>query len=167
MAAPGEAEKVTPDGSAPVNDNVGVGTAMAEMPIVLLRPTANAVLPVTVKAMEFGAATVSVKACVTDPAELVAVSVSGNVRPAISADAVPDSVAVPFAPAVKVMPVGKVPVRVIVELGKPVVVTPKENAVPVTAVADVALANCGAWATVMVTCCVWLRFPLVAVIVTG
>ena len=61
--------------------------------------------------------TVKVNVCLVTPAELVAVNVIEKVRPAIDVDGVPASVAVPLAPAVKVTPVGSVPVRVMVAAG--------------------------------------------------
>ncbi len=45
----------------------------------------------------------------------------------MAAVGVPESVAVPLAPAEKVTPVGNVPVRVIVGAGDPVVVIENEN----------------------------------------
>ena len=84
-------------------------------------------------------------ACVVTPPVFVAVNVSGKVLPAVAMAAVPDKVAVPLAPGVKVIPVGKAPVNVITAAGEPVVVIANENGLPTTAFADAALVNCGAW----------------------
>ena len=69
---------------------------------------------------------------------------------------VPEKVAVPLLFAVKVTPVGSVPVRVSVGAGYPVVVTVKLKAVPTVALVLAALVMAGAWLagafTVMVTC---------------
>ncbi len=93
--------------------------------------------------------------------------VIGNVLPAIAAVALPDNLAVPPAAAAKVMPVGNVPVIVIVATGEPVVVMMNVNADPVSAVAVAALVKAGAWATVMVICSLWVEDPLTDVTVTG
>ena len=109
--------------------------------------------------------------CLAVPAELVAVKVTTNVRPAIDDDGVPLSLAVPPVPAVNVTPVGNVPDRVIVGAGKPDAVTVKENACPAPAVAEAALVNCGAcvttWLTTSVNACVTAPAELVAVRVSG
>jgi hypothetical protein len=96
--------------------------------------------------------TVSVKTCEVTPAELVALNVIGKVRPAIAADGVPESRAVPLAPERNVTPVGSVPDRVIVEAGYPVVVMVNENADPAAALAEAALVNAGGCATVITSC---------------
>ena len=57
--------------------------------------------------------------------------------------AVPDKVAVPLAPGVNVIPLGKAPVNVITAAGEPVVVIVNENGLPVTAAAEAALVNTG------------------------
>ena len=111
--------------------------------------------------------TVSVNVCLVTPAALVAVNVIWKVRPAISVDAVPESVAVPLAPARNVIPVGSDPDRVIVAAGQPVVVTVNENALPVTATAEAALVNWASCDTVSVSCCVRIVDPLIAVTVSG
>ena len=61
---------------------------------------------------------------------------------------VPEKVAVPLPLAVKVTPVGSVPVRASVGAGYPVVVTVKLKAVPTVALALAALVMAGAWLTV-------------------
>ena len=61
---------------------------------------------------------------------------------------VPEKVAVPLLFAVKVTPVGSVPVRVSVGAGYPVVVTVKLKAVPTVALVLAALVMAGAWLTV-------------------
>ena len=61
---------------------------------------------------------------------------------------VPEKVAVPLLLAVKVTPVGRVPVRDSVGVGYPVVVTVKLKAVPTVALALAALVMAGAWLTV-------------------
>ena len=79
---------------------------------------------------------------------------------------VPEKVAVPLALAVKVTPVGSVPVRVSVGAGYPVVVTVKLKAVPTVALALAALVMAGAWLTVKAKG--WVAgwpIPFVAVIV--
>ena len=72
---------------------------------------------------------------------------------------VPEKVAVPLALAVKVMPVGSVPVRASVGAGYPVVVTVKLKAVPTVALALAALVMAGAWLACAVTAtvaCTWV-----------
>jgi hypothetical protein len=110
--------------------------------------------------------TVSTNDCVTDPAELLAVNVSGNV-PDTLAPGVPARVAVPLAPAVNVTPLGRVPVRVIVGTGDPVATIGKLNATPAVAVADAALVKRGAPLIVRVNAWVVAPPALVAVNVSA
>jgi len=95
----------------------------------------------------------------------VAVSITGN-NPGAT-EVVPDNVAVPLAPAAKLMPAGNVPVSVIVAAGDPLLVTANVNGAPTTAVAELALVICGTVETFRVS--VWLVTPtaFVAVNVTG
>ena len=85
------------------------------------------------------------------------------------AAAVPDSVAVPLPLSVNVMPVGSVPVRVmLVTAGTAEVVTLKVAAVPTTNVALAALVNAGAEVIVRTKFCVAaVPTPLLAEMVSG
>ena len=67
-----------------------------------------------------------------------------------AAEVVPDSVAVPLAPAVKVIPAGNAPVSATVATGAPLLVTTMENGRPAIAVAAGALVSCGTFDTVRV-----------------
>lgn len=70
-------------------------------------------------------------------------------RPAADDAGVPDNLAVPLAPAVNVTPVGKVPVRLMVAAGYPVVAMLNVKALPAAAFAEAALENAGGCATVI------------------
>ena len=157
--------KRTPVGKVPVIDNVDVG----EPTVLTVKVNALATLG-DVDAVEVNAGnrpTVIVNDCVVAPAEFVAVSVTGKLRPAMAVVAVPTNVAVPPALAVKVMPVGKLPLLVMAADGDPVVATTNENGTPVRAVAVVALVKAGRVVTVIVTCWVCVDEPLTEVMVRG
>ncbi len=85
------------------------------------------------------------------------------------APGVPASVAVPLPLLVKVTPVGRAPVWVIVAaVGVPVVVTVKVPALPTVKVVALALVNAAPALTVRVKLCVALApTPLAAVMVSG
>ena len=71
----------------------------------------------------------------------------------MAADGVPAIVAVPLPLSVKVTPAGSAPVRVMVGVGPPVVVTEKVPALPTTNVVEAALVMAGAAFTFNVKDC--------------
>src|SRR5260221_360588 len=131
--------KVTPAGNAPVTDSVGDGVPVAVTVKVPAPPTVNVVALALVIA---GAAlTVSVKLCVAlAPTPLAAPSVSEYV-PAVPPAGVPERT--PVA-GFSVTPEGSAPVTEKVGAGKPVAVTVKVPAFPVTKVVLLALVIAGA-----------------------
>ena len=106
---------------------------------------------VTVAALENAGAlpTVSVKAWLAVPVEFLAVMVNEYMPLSVVAG-VPEIVAVPLVLAVKVMPLGSVPVWLSVGVGVPVVVTLNVKAVPAVAVAELALVMASPLLTVSV-----------------
>jgi hypothetical protein len=74
--------------------------------------------------------------------------------PAVPVAGVPLSVPVSLPLSRKVTPLGKAPVSVRIEVGKPVVVRLNEPDVPTVKVALLALVIAGAWSTVSVKVCV-------------
>jgi hypothetical protein len=160
---------VTPLGSAPVSLRFGVGVPVVNTENVPATPTANDVLLALVIAGAWS--TVSVKACVAGvPTPLLAVKVSGYVPP-VPAAGVPINVAVPFALATNVTPLGSTPASVMDGAGAPVVVTVKVPAPPTVNVVLLALVIVGAvCAAFTVKVKVWVAAvptPLLAVKVSG
>ena len=106
------ASKVTPAGRAPVSVRVGAGVPVA------VTGKLKAVPRVTVSelalVMAGARSTVRVKLWVTVPAELVAVMMNVEVPTVVG---VPESVAVPLAPATKATSAGREPVSVITGAG--------------------------------------------------
>jgi hypothetical protein len=154
---------VTPDGSAPLSVNVGAGKPLAVRLKEPVEPTVNIVLFALV--MTGAWLTVSVKFCVAfglTPFE--AVKVIEYVPPVFAAG-------VPLSrpdPALKVTPLGKVPLSLRVGAGKPVPVTVNAPAVPTVKVILLALVMAGAWLTVRTKFCVAFgKMPFEAVIVMG
>jgi hypothetical protein len=96
---------------------------------------------------------VRVKVCLTEPAEFVAVMV---IIAACALFDVPWMVAVPFAPAVNVTPLGRAPDSVRVAVGRPVVVSVNIPGLPLVNVVFGALVKAGATAALMVRVNVWL-----------
>jgi hypothetical protein len=160
---------VTPLGSAPVSLRFGVGVPVVDTVNVPATPTANVVLLALVIAGAWS--TVSVKACEAGvPTPLLAVNVSGYVPP-VPATGVPLKVAVPFALATNIMPLGSAPASVMDGAGSPVVVTVKLPVPPTVNVVLLALVIVGAVCAIFtVKVKVWLAgvpMPLLAVKVTG
>ena len=142
---------VTPVGSVPVRVTVAAGKPVVVMLNVPAVPIVNEALFALVMAGAW--LTVSVKLCCAgEPTPLVAVMVSGYAPP-VAADGVPAIVAVPLPLSVKVTPAGSVPVRVMVAVGPPVVVTEKVPGLPTTNVVEVALVMAGAAFTFNVKDC--------------
>ncbi len=84
--------------------------------MTLLKAVPTVALAVFVEVMTGPFGTARVNAWVAVPKALVAVNVWGKVPLTVDAG-VPARVAVPLAPGVKVMPLGRVPVRVMVACG--------------------------------------------------
>ena len=153
--------KVTPEGSAPDSDSVGVGVPVAvtvNVPAVPAVNVVDAALVITCDPL----ITVRVNGWVVVPAVLVAVRIRGNV-PSPAELNVPASVAVPVpVPAVKVTPAGRVPDSDSVGVGVPVAVTVNDAGWPTVNVVDVKEVNSGTDVTVSVNACVVLPAELVA-----
>lgn len=136
--------KVTPLGRVPVSVRLGVG----EPVVVTVKLPALPVVKVVLAALVMAGAvpveaTVSVKLCVTVPAELVAVMVM-EYNPAVPEAGVPETVAVPLPLSVKVTPEGRAPVSERAGGGEPLAVTVKEPLLPTVKVALDALLMVGA-----------------------
>ncbi len=85
--------------------------------------------------------------------------------PPVPAPGVPESVPVPLPLSVKVTPLGSVPLRAMLGVGSPVVVTLKLPAVPTTKVVLLALVMAGGWVgcvTVILAVTIWLSTVAVA-----
>ena len=157
---------VTPLGNAPTSVSEGVGVPALVTVNVPRVPTVNVVLLALV--ITGAVPTVRVKVCVAVvPTPLLAVKAMEYV-PTLPDAGVPVSVSVPFAPLVKVMPLGNAPVSVKVDAGKPAVITVNDPEVPTVNVAVLALVIVGASSTVSVK--PWLAAeptPLPAINVMG
>ena len=137
---------VTPGGSAPVSDNVELGTPLV---VTVKVPAWPAVKVVPAGLVIPGAwLTVRVKLWVASGmTSFVALIVNGYVPPVFAAG-VPASVAVPFLLSVNVTPDGSVSGAGKMHVGYPVVVTVKVPAWPTAKVATAVLVIWHAWSTV-------------------
>jgi hypothetical protein len=155
--------RVTPLGNVPVSLKViGVGKPVAV--------TANVPAAPTVKVAVFtlvivgGWFTVSVKACDASGAMPLVALITMEYVPPVPAAGVPLST----PPELRLTPVGRAPVPLKVDPGKPEAVTVKVPELPVLKVAWFRLVMEGASSTVSVKFCVAFgKVPLLAVIVNG
>jgi len=132
---------VTPLGSVPVSDSVGVGVPVVVTAKVPNAPTVNvAVLALVIAGAWF---TFNVKLWLAGvPTPLLAVIVRGYVPPVAG---VPLNVAVPFPLSTNVTPLGSAPVSVSDGVGDPVAVTVKKPSPdPISNVALLTLVIAGA-----------------------
>ena len=132
--------KLTPGGKPPSSVITGVGVPVAVIVNEPVVPILNAALLVLVIAGLWLA--VMAKFC--DAFGVVPLAAENVLVKTPFAVGVPASVPVPLWLSVNVTPAGKVPVRVIVGIGKPLVVTVKDNGVPFGTVMLAALVNNGA-----------------------
>ena len=131
--------KLTPRGRPPSSVITGVGVPVAETVKEPAVPTLNAALLVLVIAGLW--LTVIARLCdALGVVPLAAVKVLVKTPLAVG---VPATVPVPLWLSVNVTPAGNVPLRVIVGIGKPLVVTVKDNGVPFGTVTLAALVNKG------------------------
>jgi hypothetical protein len=134
--------RVTPVGSVPVFVREGVGKPVVVTVKVPAPPTENVVLAPLVIAGAWS--TVSVKDCVAFGVIPFCAAMEKEYVLPVPAAGVPLRVAVPFLLSTKVTPVGSAPVGVRDGVGKPVVVTMKDPAVPTVNVVLAALVMEGA-----------------------
>ncbi len=135
---------VTPVGSAPFSNRVGIGNPVAITMNVPAEPTLNvALFPVVIVGEVAGRITVSTKFCIASvPTPLDAVNVKLNVPPAVG---VPVRTPVP---ALNVTPVGSAPLSDSAGVGEPVAVTVNVPVAPTTNVVLLALVIAAGWVNV-------------------
>ena len=157
------ATNVTPGGNPPDSEMVGSGTPLAVTLKVKALPALKVVDAALVKTGAWP--TTMVNVCVAlGVTPLAAVSAKVVVPTTVG---IPVIVAVPFELAVKVSPLGGVPMSLTVAVGTPVVVTLNVPLVLTVKYAVVALVIAGAWSFVNTKDCVTVFAALTAVIVMG